>query len=107
LWTHDVVLALDRFILFVRETATMTTSQKQLRLKQQQRQQRVNAVTYAKKSGARHAPLLLPPPIPQALLDIIVRCLAPDRNQRFQVIVSGGVDGGVAAAAALAAADWG
>ena len=65
----------------------MTTSQKQLRLKQQQRQQRVTAVTYAKKSGARHAPLLLPPPIPQALLDIIVRCLAPDRNQRFQVII--------------------
>jgi hypothetical protein len=65
----------------------MTTSQKQLRLKQQQRQQRVNAVKYAKQSGARNAPLLLPPPIPQALLDIIVRCLAPDRNQRFQVMI--------------------
>jgi hypothetical protein len=82
IWTYDVARALDTFIAFVHEGATMTTAQKQQRHKMLQKHQKKLSVS---KSSTR--PLSLPPSIPQALLDIIVRCLVPDRKQRFQVLM--------------------
>jgi hypothetical protein len=83
LWTLDVSQALDRFISFAQEGALMTAAQKQHRQKILQRHQK-KVGTF--KPGRKSNPSCLPPPIPQALLDIIVRCLVPDRSQRFQVI---------------------
>ena len=64
----------------------MTSSQKLHRQKHLQKLQKPNMKTKTKFAG-RQSAASLPPPIPQALLDIIVRCLVPDRNQRFQAIL--------------------
>lgn len=83
LWTFDVAQALDRFVAFCQDGSSMTTSQKLHRQKHLQKQQKPSMVAKTKHAG-RPSTASLPPPIPQALLDIIVRCLVPDREQRFQ-----------------------
>jgi hypothetical protein len=82
LWTFDVSSALEKFVLFIQEGGAMSPAQQQQRHAQRQQQ---HAPFLNRKPGGRASAVLLPPPMPQALLDIVVRCLAAECGDRFKV----------------------